>query len=110
MEDLQYYTVKEVCERLKLSRAQVSRYIARGKLPSVKFGRTRRIPREGLREFCERYGKRTEARNKAGTMGNVPSTSDWFRRIIALRETIREEVPDFNALECFLEAREELAE
>jgi excisionase family DNA binding protein len=46
-------SVPEAGEALNLSRAQVDREIAAGRLASVKCGRRRLVPREGLTEFID---------------------------------------------------------
>ena len=44
-------TVKEVAERLKISRVQVRKMIQSGELPAVMVGREYRIPVEVIRAF-----------------------------------------------------------
>jgi excisionase family DNA binding protein len=45
--------VPEACEALNLSRAQVDREIAAGRLASVKVGRRRLVPTTALTDFVE---------------------------------------------------------
>ena len=44
-------TVKEVAERLKISRVQVRKMIPSGELPAVMVGREYRIPVEAIKAF-----------------------------------------------------------
>jgi len=44
-------TIREACDRLKLSRASLYRLIQRGELPTVRIGRARRVIREDLDRF-----------------------------------------------------------
>ena len=44
----------EAAELVSISRALAYRYIASGELPSVKLGRSIRVPADKLREFVER--------------------------------------------------------
>jgi excisionase family DNA binding protein len=47
------YRVDDVAQQLRLGRATVYRLIARGVLPTVKIGRSRRVAEEDLRAFIE---------------------------------------------------------
>lgn len=47
------YRIDEVATQLQLGRATTYRLIARGLLPSVKIGRSRRVAEEDLRAFIE---------------------------------------------------------
>jgi excisionase family DNA binding protein len=44
-------TIREACDRLKLSRASLYRLIQSGRLPSVRIGRSRRVVSEDLDRF-----------------------------------------------------------
>jgi len=44
-------TVKQVCERLNLSRSKVYELLAAGRLHAIKVGRMTRIPRQELERF-----------------------------------------------------------
>lgn len=46
--------VKEVCERLSLSRSEVYELLASGELVSVKIGRARRVADRDLEEYINR--------------------------------------------------------
>jgi excisionase family DNA binding protein len=48
------YTVPEAATVLRLSRAFVYTLVSSGELESVKLGRARRIPAQGLSTFLER--------------------------------------------------------
>jgi excisionase family DNA binding protein len=48
---MELLTIREACDRLKLSRASLYRLIARGELPTVRIGRARRVIREDLDRF-----------------------------------------------------------
>ncbi|MHC4404858.1 MAG: helix-turn-helix domain-containing protein [Planctomycetota bacterium] len=47
-------TVPEVAEFLRLSRPTVYKLMNRGVIPSVKFGKARRIPWTGIREMIRK--------------------------------------------------------
>jgi excisionase family DNA binding protein len=47
-----YMTVKEFCEKMKVSPSTVYRMIKSGQIPAVKFGRYWKIPRSGFEELC----------------------------------------------------------
>ena len=47
------YRVDDVAQQLRLGRATVYRLIARGVLPTVKIGRSRRVAEEDLHAFIE---------------------------------------------------------
>lgn len=49
--DKMLLTVDEVCHRLSLSRATVCRMMASGELPTVRLGRSVRIPVDRLQEL-----------------------------------------------------------
>ena len=48
-------TIREVAERLAVSRRHVWRLISSHQLPSIKFGRTTRVRVQDLEEFVERH-------------------------------------------------------
>ena len=50
----QYYTVREVAERFKVSRQSVYDWISEGRLRAVKIGNRTRIPESALEEFVRR--------------------------------------------------------
>jgi excisionase family DNA binding protein len=50
----QYYTVREVAERFKVSRQSVYDWIREGRLRAVKLGNRTRIPESALEEFVRR--------------------------------------------------------
>jgi excisionase family DNA binding protein len=47
------YTVEDVAEALRISRAHVYHFLATGQLDSVLLGRSRRIPADALAEFIK---------------------------------------------------------
>jgi excisionase family DNA binding protein len=47
-------TVDEAAHRLGIGRSHAYVYVLRGELPSVKIGRSRRVPVQALQEFIER--------------------------------------------------------
>jgi len=49
----EFLTVEKVAELLELSERSVRSYVSSGELPSVQFGRARRIPVDGLRDFIQ---------------------------------------------------------
>jgi len=49
----QYYTVREVAERFKVSRQSVYDWISEGRLRAVKIGNRTRIPESALEEFVQ---------------------------------------------------------
>lgn len=51
MENLKLYTVDEALTLLSISRTRVYKAISSGELPSVKVGRRRLIPNEGLAKY-----------------------------------------------------------
>lgn len=55
---LQLYTPAQVAGVLMLSRSRTYELLASGELPSVKIGRSRRIPEELLREYIARLCER----------------------------------------------------
>ncbi len=50
-------TVSEASERLGVGRSFLWPYVSRGELPSVKLGRSRRIPVKALEEFVQRLAE-----------------------------------------------------
>ena len=48
-------TVDEAAQRLGVARSHLYKYVLSGELPSVKLGRSRRIPASALQEFVERH-------------------------------------------------------
>jgi excisionase family DNA binding protein len=61
----QYYTVKEVAERFKVSRQSVYDWISEGRLRAVKVGNRTRIPQSALEAFVQQIepGEPLEAEN-----------------------------------------------
>jgi excisionase family DNA binding protein len=51
--DQEFYTVREVSERLRVSISMVCRLLSNGQMEGFKAGRTWRIPRESLRHYIE---------------------------------------------------------
>lgn len=47
-------TIPEVASRLALGRSHVYQLIMRGEIPSIKIGKSRRVPAGTLEEFIER--------------------------------------------------------
>jgi excisionase family DNA binding protein len=47
-------TVDEAAQRLGIGRSHAYVFVMRGLIPSVKLGRSRRVPAAGLEEFVER--------------------------------------------------------
>ncbi|MBQ2211844.1 MAG: helix-turn-helix domain-containing protein [Ruminococcus sp.] len=47
----EYFSIKQVCARLGVSRMTLRRWIDSGKLPAYKLGRLVRIKREDLEDF-----------------------------------------------------------
>jgi excisionase family DNA binding protein len=68
--DEQYLTVKDVAERLKVSRVTVYSFIKAGKLESVKLGKSRRISLSALQRF-EASG--TSQSDKEAAAGHDPA-------------------------------------
>jgi len=50
-----YYTLKDIAERLQVSYRTVYRWVRAGKLPAYKFGTEWRVKESDLREFIERH-------------------------------------------------------
>jgi excisionase family DNA binding protein len=50
----QLLTVEEVSNRLRVSRSSVYGMIERGELPSIKLGKSRRIPHKAVVEFVQK--------------------------------------------------------
>lgn len=48
MEDIEFFTVEEVCEILNLSNQTIRKLIKEGKIKAVKLGRVYRVPRASL--------------------------------------------------------------
>jgi excisionase family DNA binding protein len=48
-----FYTIAEVCELLNVSRPTVNRWLATGKLRSIKLDRARRIPASAIQELVD---------------------------------------------------------
>ena len=46
--------IEETADELRMSRAKVASMVAGGELPSIKIGRSRRVPAEQLREWVTR--------------------------------------------------------
>jgi len=59
--DLVCFKVDEVASRLNLSKSQVYQLIAEGELPSVRIGRSVRIPAEALRRWLEKRSEHTHS-------------------------------------------------
>ena len=56
MEDLQMFTPRQVAHVLMLSRAKTYQLLADGAIPSVKIGRSRRVPARLLDQYIESLG------------------------------------------------------
>ncbi|MPZ51027.1 MAG: helix-turn-helix domain-containing protein [Dehalococcoidia bacterium] len=54
MDDKLLLTVDEAAQRLGIGRSHAYIYVLRGEIPSVKLGRSRRVPLEALQEFIEK--------------------------------------------------------
>ena len=54
MEGKLLLTIDEAAQRLGIGRSHAYVYVLRGDIPSVKLGRSRRIPLDALQEFIER--------------------------------------------------------
>jgi excisionase family DNA binding protein len=54
MEGKVLLTVDEAAQRLGIGRSHAYVFVLRGDLPSVKLGRSRRVPADGLQEFDEK--------------------------------------------------------
>jgi excisionase family DNA binding protein len=54
MVDKLLLTVTEAAERLGIGRSHVYIFVMRGELPSVKLGRSRRVPVDALADFVEK--------------------------------------------------------
>jgi len=52
----QFYTAREVCNKLKISRATLSRYMTQRGLNYIKIGRTVRFAEDDLLDFLRRPG------------------------------------------------------
>lgn len=52
---MSYLTVREVAERLRLSKMTVYRLMESGEIPSLKVGRSFRIPAEGMEEYISAH-------------------------------------------------------
>mgnify|MGYP006404761433 FL=1 len=57
---MNYLSAQQVADRLKISCKTVRKYIKRGKLPSVKTGKLRRISEAELEVFIEKRRLRSE--------------------------------------------------
>jgi excisionase family DNA binding protein len=51
-------TMEKTAEELSMSRAKVAALIARGEIPSIKIGRSRRVPLDRLRAWVEEQAAR----------------------------------------------------
>jgi excisionase family DNA binding protein len=60
-EDVELMTVPEVMQALRISRFQLYRLIGSGRLPSISFGRSRRVRRSALKSYLERLEQETTA-------------------------------------------------
>ena len=56
MEDLQMFTPRQVAHVLMLSRAKTYQLLTDGAIPSVKIGRSRRIPARLLSQYIASLG------------------------------------------------------
>ncbi len=54
MESKLLLTVDEAAQRLGIGRSHAYVFILRGELPSLKLGRSRRVPASALEDFVER--------------------------------------------------------
>ena len=65
--DEEYYTIEEVAERLKVTRAAVYKWMRSGRLPYVLVGDRRRITSSALKAFI-RQGKPEEMEDDEETL------------------------------------------
>ncbi len=56
----EFLTVSEVARRLKLHPETIGRYIRRGELPALKFGRVWRIEKKEVDKFIESIKQKTK--------------------------------------------------
>jgi excisionase family DNA binding protein len=54
VDDKLLLTVDEAAERLGIGRSHAYVFVMRGEIPSIKLGRSRRVPASALPEFVER--------------------------------------------------------
>ena len=54
MQDKLLLTIDEAAQRLGIGRSHAYIYVMKGEIPSVKLGRSRRVPAAALDEFVER--------------------------------------------------------
>lgn len=54
MKKQEYYTVKELAEKLRVSHMTIYRYIKRGKLKAYKIGKEFRIDKEEFQRFLNK--------------------------------------------------------
>lgn len=57
----QYYSLKEVAERLSVHYNTVYRLVISGELKTVKVGDTHRVSESAIREFLEKKGGKQDA-------------------------------------------------
>lgn len=62
---MQFYTLKEVSEMLKVSMTTIYRYVESGKLGAVKIGNSYRVTDEDLRKFIDDCRVATDAKRAA---------------------------------------------
>ncbi len=63
------YRIDEVVNELQLGRATIYRLIARGVLPTIKIGRSRRVAEEDLHAFIEALRHQRQVTNEAAGTG-----------------------------------------
>ena len=59
MAEITFYTIREVCEKLRLHRNTVIKLILSRKLSATIMGRQYRISEEALQEYCRRNTTQT---------------------------------------------------
>lgn len=67
-----YFTVDEVAEQLRVSRATIMRLISQGKFPGIQVGSQWRIPEDELDAYLKRDSKWTGQTN--GTSDSMSET------------------------------------
>lgn len=70
MEEQEFYTIKEVAEKLRVSQKSIRRFIAAGDLDSIKVGTSYRIPAGALKDFIDQ-GKLEKEKVSYDLFGNV---------------------------------------
>ena len=98
-------TMAEASELLSLSRTTIWRYVSEGKIPAVKFGRSVRIPRDGIEEYVGSCyvpadGAGELERAERARRNEETRLEDLRRRDRARRERLKEivdEIPHLSA-------------